>query len=119
MQPAQHVRRNRLQRASAGKQIYLHVLLIYLPFLFFKLGQLQQGRETSLGGAVGQYFPPPWPRGLFGFLLLQDEITKLRAALERLTSAESCVGGAGAWEHLRQGITARMLMEGAWAHGCS
>ena len=108
MQPPRHVQRNRLQHASAEKRIYLRVLLIYFPLPFFKLGQLQRGRENSPGGweaaAVGQCVSPQ-PSGPCGFLHLQDETTKLRAALERPTSSEdsdACFGGAGAWESFEE-----------------
>lgn len=49
MQPPQHGRRNQLQHASTKKRIYLRVLLIYFPPLFFKLRKLQRGRENKPG----------------------------------------------------------------------
>lgn len=90
MQPPPHVPRNRLQHASAEKHIYLHVLLIYFPLPFFKLRQLQRGRETSPGGLGAAAAGPPHggAGSPFGFLRLQGETTKLRAALERPTSPE-------------------------------
>lgn len=42
-------RRNQLQHARAKMCIYLCVLLIYFPLLFFELRQLQRGWENKAG----------------------------------------------------------------------